>query len=300
MKKCDGIQNFYNHVVIFGGSTPHIEAHGLKCVLRVGLETQTQNVMYRLPDTKTPLIFPDDFETTEEGLLAIGGNLHPDTLIDAYSQGIFPWFSHNDPILWWHPDPRSVLWPEELHLSRKICRAIKNTSLNHDRYVLPNDKKITHIVTINHDFEGVIGNCATKKRRGQRGTWITTEMKKAYIDLHYIGYAHSVEVWNREQELVGGMYGVAMGKIFFGESMFSHEDNTSKFAIYWLCQVLIKNKFILLDCQVESNHINSLGAKSISRDLFLKSLKEGRTFAKEPAQCFKVAPQTGVADPVMS
>ncbi|MBF0104874.1 MAG: leucyl/phenylalanyl-tRNA--protein transferase [Deltaproteobacteria bacterium] len=242
--------------------------------------------MFLLPETDLPLVFPDDFNTTSEGLLALGGNLHPETLIDAYSKGIFPWCSQDDPLLWWHPNPRAVILPEELHISRKICRLIKKNCHKYNTPILSLHRDYTYVVTINNDFENVITSCAKAPRKRQKGTWITNEIKNAYCTLHTMGYAHSVEVWDQNKNLVGGMYGIAMGRIFFGESMFSLKPNTSKLALLWLCKKLEENKFLILDCQVESKHIMTLGARLIPRQKFMGYLVEGETFKKKPAACF--------------
>ncbi len=194
----------------------------------------------------------DEFPPIEEalsepnGLLAFGGNLKPKTLIKAYSQGIFPWFSEQEPILWWSPNPRMVLFPEKFHVSRSFKRALKKT-----RYTVHFDR----------NFTTVINQCA-KTRKDGLGTWITKEMKQAYIKLHEKGVAHCLEI-DIDGQLAGGIYGLALENIFYGESMFSLQTNGSKFALYELCSYLINNNFKILDCQAHSDHLESLGAELI-------------------------------------
>jgi leucyl/phenylalanyl-tRNA---protein transferase len=239
--------------------------------------------MYRLPTSNTPLDFPNDFKTSPEGLLAMDGNLLPETLINAYAKGIFPWFNEGDPLLWWHPDPRLVLFFDQIHVSQSLQKLIKKTVFLQE----DTDEKYKYHVTINQDFGTVIEACASMRAEGRETTWITKSMKKAYGQLHNLGFAHSVEVWNPEKELVGGMYGIAIGKVFFGESMFSRENNTSKLAFYWLSTFLKKHGFLLLDCQVESAHLKGLGAKNISRIEFLECLKRGKTHLKKTSAAFR-------------
>ncbi|NRA22124.1 MAG: leucyl/phenylalanyl-tRNA--protein transferase [Oceanospirillaceae bacterium] len=185
------------------------------------------------------------------GLLAVGGDLSPDRLIAAYRQGIFPWFSDEEPILWWSPSPRCVLKPADLHISKSLAKFIKKTSMT---------------LSIDQQFDQVINACA-QLRKDQEGSWITEHMQQAYQHLFDRGVAHSVEVW-QGQHLVGGLYGLAIGNVFFGESMFSRESNASKLAFYHLVQHLSKLGFTLIDCQVHSEHLQSLGASEISRDEF--------------------------------
>lgn len=238
--------------------------------------------MYRLPNTTNPLDFPDDFETLPEGLLAVGGNLHPQTLINAYAKGIFPWYSEGDPILWWHPNPRMVLFPEDIYVSTKMHKLMKKVlypnQTNKNALSLDNPY---YEVTIDQDFDSVIQECAHKRGKGREDTWIVPEVLQAYQKLFQMGYAHSVEVWNSDKKLVGGIYGVAIGKIFFGESMFSHEPNTSKIALIYLCHRLLEKGYLLLDCQVASKHLSFMGAVDISRNDFLTYLNEGETFKKQ-------------------
>lgn len=226
--------------------------------------------MYRLPDITEPFEFPNDFATSPEGLLALGGNLHPLTLVSAYSKGIFPWFNPGDPLLWWHPEPRLIFFPDKVKVSRKIRAFLKRCSGPNSRYTL----------TVNHDFAAVIRECADKRGKERTSTWITETMMAAYIQLYDMGFAHSVEVWNTDKKLVGGIYGIALGKAFFGESMFSHESNTSKLAFFFLCDLLVKNDFMILDGQVESPHLKSLGGVCTSRQEFRAYLKKAKTQLK--------------------
>lgn len=190
------------------------------------------------------------------GLLAIGGDLSITRLIRAYSQGIFPWYNPDEPILWWSPDPRSVLKPEEMRVSRSLARSVRREDYS---------------VTLDAAFGKVLAACSGGRAKS-RGTWLGTEMRDAYTELHRRGYAHSVEVW-REGELIGGLYGVALGRVFFGESMFSHADDASKIGLHWLCRQLVAWNFPLIDCQVSSDHLRSLGANEVSRERFLNLLR---------------------------
>ncbi|MEO9871062.1 leucyl/phenylalanyl-tRNA--protein transferase [Ekhidna sp.] len=208
--------------------------------------------IYRLTDD---LIFPP-VEGAEDGIVAVGGDLLPERLMIAYRLGIFPWFSEGEPIVWWSPNPRFVLFPGRLHISKSMKRV-----LNNDKFQ----------VTFDQDFEGVIAECKKISRKGQEGTWITDEMQMAYIRLHELGHAKSVEVWKKDQ-LVGGMYGVDLGNVFCGESMFSLESNASKLALIKFIQKFKERGGELFDCQVHSGHLVSLGAEEISREKFLKYL----------------------------
>lgn len=194
--------------------------------------------------------------TEPNGLLAAGGELNIAWLELAYSQGIFPWFESGQPILWWSPDPRMVLYPEELYTSRSLRKLLRKEPFQ---------------VTFDTCFSEVIEACS-ESRAGMAGTWITDSMKSAYIALHDAGTAHSVEVWSNRR-LVGGLYGVAKGKVFFGESMFSRQDNASKVAFVYLVEQLKRWGFQLIDCQVSSEHLISLGASEISRKKFSQHLK---------------------------
>lgn len=211
--------------------------------------------VYRL--TKE-LVFPPPELADDDGLLAIGGDLSVNRLILAYSMGIFPWYSDNDPILWWSPDPRLVLIPVELKVSRSLRQTI-NIGI--------------YRVTTNTAFEDVIRNCATIRRKGQGGTWITDDMIKAYVRLHKAGYAHSVESW-ADDELAGGFYGVMMGKAFFGESMFAKKTDASKVAFATYAAMLAEKGFKLIDCQVTTDHMKRFGAKEIPRTEFMKLLQK--------------------------
>ena len=191
------------------------------------------------------------------GLLAIGGDLSPQRLLRAYGQGIFPWYNPDEPILWWCPDPRAVLYPERLHVSRSLQRTLRRSD---------------YAVTLDQAFDAVVDACARPRARS-RGTWLGDDMRQAYRQLHQLGHAHSVEVW-RDGALAGGLYGIALGQVFFGESMFSHINDGSKIALYWLCQQLRAWQFALIDCQVSSDHLIRLGAQSVARDDFLRVLAQ--------------------------
>lgn len=208
------------------------------------------------------MVFPSPEEAEPDGLLAVGGDLSCDRLLLAYKLGIFPWYSEGQPILWWSPDPRLVLEPAEFHVSRRLRQILK---------------KGTFQVTFDRAFPSVIQACALAPRRGQDGTWITREMQQAYIRLHEQGFAHSVESWS-EGKLVGGIYGVSLGRCFFGESMFSHKSNASKIALAILVQQLKAWRFHLLDAQVTTQHLLSLGAKEIPRFVFLQRLETALRF----------------------
>ena len=198
--------------------------------------------------------FPHPSSALDEpnGLLAAGGDLSAQRLISAYRQGIFPWFSEEDPILWWSPNPRCVLFPEDIHISRSMRKWMRRSSLT---------------FTFDQAFHRVIASCASL-RQETTGTWISPEIESAYVELHKRGIAHSVEVWD-EDTLVGGLYGLAMGKLFFGESMFSTQENTSKVAFMALAKQLSLWGYPLIDCQVHNPHLASLGATDISRTQFL-------------------------------
>ncbi len=204
------------------------------------------------------LFFPPVDEALPEGLLAIGGDLSVPRLLLAYEQGIFPWYSHNDPIMWWSPDPRCVLF----HRKLKVSKSMRNV-LNRGNYEICFDQR----------FEEVITACAEIERKGEDGTWITEEIKKSYTELHKMGIAHSVEVM-MDGALVGGLYGVSIGGMFFGESMFSKRSNTSKIAFIHLSRTLEKHGFLAIDCQVMNSHLASLGAMNVLRKDFLSLLHE--------------------------
>lgn len=202
------------------------------------------------------LFFPDVSEADEYGILAVGGDLSPERLMLAYRSGIFPWFDNDEPILWWSPPERMVLFPSELKISKSM-RNILNKNI--------------FKVTYNKDFRGVISNCSQISRQGQEGTWITAEMIEAYVKLHELGHAKSVEVWQND-ELVGGLYGVDLGHVFCGESMFSKVSNASKVAFITLVENLKIRKYKLIDCQVHNDHLESLGAREIERAEFMEIL----------------------------
>jgi leucyl/phenylalanyl-tRNA--protein transferase len=205
------------------------------------------------------------------GLLAIGGDLSAARLISAYRHGCFPWYQAGQPLLWWSPDPRTVLFPPDLHVSRSLAKTLRKTPLR---------------VTYDQAFERVILACAGP-RRDADGTWITAEMRQAYQQLHTQGWAHSVEVWDGDQ-LVGGLYGIAMGKLFFGESMFSHVDNASKIGFVTLVRDLAAWGFVMIDCQMQTAHLQSLGASSLSRERFSEYLAkylDQASMAAWPTSC---------------
>lgn len=201
--------------------------------------------------------FPPVHLSEPEGLLAIGGDLSAERLLLAYRNGIFPWYE-GEPILWWSPDPRFVLFPNEMKVSKSMKQLLKRNTFE---------------FTINKAFNEVTNNCKTIPRGGQSGTWITDEVKNAYIGLHKLGYAHSAEAWIGN-ELAGGLYGIRMGKVFFGESMFSNTSNASKYAFIKYVQELQLEDVKLIDCQVYTEHLESLGARLIERNNFIEFLKE--------------------------
>lgn len=203
------------------------------------------------------LVFPPPHLSTEEGLLAIGGDLKPERLILAYKCGIFPWYTDGDPILWWSPDPRLVLFPNQIRKSRSLRKTIRQNKFR---------------ITMDISFRRVIASCAKTPRRGAPGTWITPEMQAAYRTLHELGYAHSLETWF-ENKLVGGLYGVLLGRCFFGESMFSTMNDASKVALVYLCEYLHQNDVDFIDCQLPTDHLISMGAQVVSRDHFISMLE---------------------------
>ena len=202
---------------------------------------------------------PEFALTDPNGLLAIGGDLHPKRLLSAYYDGIFPWFNENDPILWWSPDPRAVFVPGSMNISRSLKRHLK---------------KVNWCFSVNQAFDRVIEHCATS-RDGQEGTWITNEIQQAYKVLHRQKRAHSIEVWDQNR-LIGGLYGIAIGQVFCGESMFHLQTNASKAAMVMLHQHLLAHNFRLIDAQVMNPHLASLGAKSLKRSDFINLLKRFR------------------------
>ena len=213
--------------------------------------------VFRLTDE---LIFPDPRLATREGLLAVGGDLSPERLLLAYRTGIFPWYGENEPILWWSPDPRCVLFPQEIYVSRRLERLIRQRRFPADLQsgLCPGRRPA----------------CADVRVQNGEQTWLIAEMQEAYQKLHELGFAHSVEAWE-DDELVGGLYGVALGKFFFGESMFHRRTNASKVILAQLVRYLDREEFILLDCQVPNPHLQSMGARDVPRDDFLELLAGG-------------------------
>ncbi len=199
------------------------------------------------------IIFPDPALAEADGLLAVGGDLCAERLLLAYRNGIFPWYSNDTPILWYSPHERFVLYPDKVHISKSMRRLTRSGTFQ---------------VTYNQCFGAVIRACSAAYREGQDGTWITRDMIDAYVNLHQLGHAHSVEVW-QDNGLVGGLYGIAVGSVFCGESMFSKVSNTSKLALIWLCQTGL---YQLIDCQMPTEHFRSLGAGMISREAFMSYL----------------------------
>jgi len=213
------------------------------------------------PDPRSALAEPD-------GLLAAGGNLYPSTLLYAYRQGIFPWFQEEDPILWWSPATRCILKPSQFHYSRSLRKSLRRNDYS---------------VTTNRAFTEVITGCSDP-RDGEDGTWISDQMITAYTELHSQGYAHSIEVW-REERLIGGLYGLAIGSLFCGESMFSRSADASKIAMAHLCRWGLESGLELIDCQLVNPHLLSLGAEPMDRELFLNRLQTARDKALDWA-CF--------------
>lgn len=220
-------------------------------------DTNTQQELVLLTESIYETPDPNKALEEPEGLSAVGGDLSPKRLIHLYSKGFFPWYSDPDPILWWHPKERCTLIPSQFHASKSLKKSLKREPWS---------------ITINQDFQRVIDYCA-KLRADKEGTWISNDIKAAYTQLHKLGYAHSIEA-RLDGELVGGFYGVAMGNMFFGESMFSLSPNASKIALYNLCQNAQRCGIKLIDCQVESEHLLSLGAGLMQRKSFIKALSE--------------------------
>lgn len=204
------------------------------------------------------IIFPKPELAEEDGLLAIGGDLKLERLLLAYCNGIFPWYSDDEPILWWCPKPRFIIKPNEIKISKSMKRVFNKGEFK---------------ITFDGDFEGVIRNCK-ELRENKEGTWINNEIMKAYIELFKNGFASSVEVY-KDEELVGGLYGVKIGKCFFGESMFSKVTNASKVALISMCKKLEEEGYIFLDCQMHTNHLESMGGKFVSWNKFKEMLQEG-------------------------
>ncbi|HUX21508.1 MAG TPA: leucyl/phenylalanyl-tRNA--protein transferase [Spirochaetia bacterium] len=210
-------------------------------------------------DEHTSFRFPRVNTASEEGIVAVGGNLSPGMLLSAYRQGLFPWYSEGEPILWWSPDPRFILFPGELHVSKRMQRLLRKGAFR---------------ISFDTAFGEVITACSTAPRPGQKGTWITKEVIEGYNRLHQLGYAHSVEAWN-EDGIAGGLYGIWLGSIFFGESMFSRVPNASKSALVALVSLLEGQDLKFVDCQYYTPHLESLGAKNVPRDEFMGLLHEG-------------------------
>ena len=210
--------------------------------------------VYHIPKE---FFFPPASDAEPNGLLGYGGDLHPTRLLMAYQRGIFPWYSEGQPILWFSPDPRYVLFPEKIHIPRSLKKIIRRGEYS---------------ITIDKDFEGVIQNCSVVARPRQYGTWITSEMKQAYVELHRQGIAHSVEAW-KDGELVGGLYGVSNGRLFAGESMFAKASDASKVAFIWIVKQLQRWGVQLIDCQVYTEHLERFGAEDISRQAYLQYVR---------------------------
>lgn len=216
-----------------------------------------------LPEDTTDIRFPPVDLASPEGLLAIGGDLAAARLLGAYRHGIFPWYSEGQPIMWWSPDPRALLYPEKIKTSRSLLKLIRQ-------------KKFS--VSFDRAFLEVVQACSEpRKQQTEAGTWITPAMMSAYSKLHELGYAHSVEVWF-EKKLVGGLYGISLGRAFFGESMFSRANNASKIAFATLAKQLKNWEFHFIDCQLPSDHLSSLGVETIRRDQFIRQLNEALKF----------------------
>ncbi|TAE73746.1 MAG: leucyl/phenylalanyl-tRNA--protein transferase [Bacteroidetes bacterium] len=204
------------------------------------------------------LYFPLVHTADKQGIVAIGGDLSIERILLAYHSGIFPWFCEEDPILWWSPNPRFVLYPQNIKISKSMKQVLKSNKFK---------------ITFDTDFRSVIGHCQSTFREGQNGTWLSNEMLEQYCELHRLGFAHSVEVW-QENIIVGGLYGLALGSCFFGESMFAHVSNASKAGFITLVQKLIAKNFTLIDCQVYTQHLESLGAEGIMRYKFMSELQK--------------------------
>lgn len=216
------------------------------------------NLQWLSPDPYADFPPVESALTDPDGLLAAGGDLSTQRLIKAYQQGIFPWYSEGEPILWWSPDPRFVLYPEQLKISKSLAKNVRNSALR---------------ISMDSAFAEVISNCAQQPRKDQPGTWITQGMQRAYINMHRLGHAHSVECWQGD-ELVGGLYGFSSGQVFCGESMFSQQSNASKIALVYLCRFIHHHGFKLIDSQVYTEHLERLGARMIPRSEYIKTLQQ--------------------------
>jgi leucyl/phenylalanyl-tRNA--protein transferase len=231
--------------------------------------------MIFLLDEEPDAPFPDVSlaEREPNGLLAVGGDLSPQRIINAYQQGIFPWFSEGEPILWWSPDPRTVLFPEQIKISRSLRKLLRKKPFK---------------LSFDRDFRGVIQACAQPRERSP-GTWLLPEMIEAYQHQHELGLAHSVEVW-QDEKLVGGLYGVAIGAVFFGESMFSRVPDSSKIALVHLSQTLRAWGYKMIDCQVYTQHLASLGAEEIPRQTFCHYLEQWCKLPGQPGNWSDIPP----------
>lgn len=209
-------------------------------------------MIFRLPTDE--IVFPDPSLADEDGLLAIGGDLSIERLLLAYENGIFPWYSEEDPILWFSPHERCVIYPDRIKISKSMKKIMMSGVFS---------------ITVNQNFRQVIKHCATTPRKDQAGTWITTAMQEAYVNLHHNGFAHSIEVW-QEERLVGGLYGIKINRVFCGESMFSLMPNASKMALIYVCENL---DFDLIDCQLPNEHLLSMGAEMIDRETYMSFLQ---------------------------
>ncbi len=209
-------------------------------------------MIFRLPPNE--IVFPDPSLADEDGLLAIGGDLSIERLLLAYENGIFPWYSEEDPILWFSPHERCVIYPDRIKISKSMKKIMMSGVFS---------------ITVNQNFRQVIKHCATTPRKDQAGTWITTAMQEAYVNLHHNGFAHSIEVW-QEERLVGGLYGIKINRVFCGESMFSLMPNASKMALIYVCENL---DFDLIDCQLPNEHLLSMGAEMIDRETYMSFLQ---------------------------
>ena len=214
--------------------------------------------IFIFPLSKYDVNFPNPRDASDEGLLAYGGDLSSNRLLSAYKRGIFPWYAKDDPILWWSPNPRLLLYPDAFKLRKSFKRVLRSGKFS---------------VTFDRDFEAVIGYCANVPREGQEGSWIVSEIEEAYIRLHQEGFAHSVEV-HLDGRLVGGLYGLAIGRAFFGESMFSLVSDASKVAFKALSDVLGSRGYDFIDCQMKTDHMIGLGAEIVNRDRYLNELQE--------------------------
>lgn len=218
--------------------------------------------------------FPDITLAGEDGLLAAGGSLEIPVLLEAYSKGIFPWYAEGSPILWWSPDPRMVLFPDQLKVSKSLSRTLRRGAFE---------------IRMDSSFPDVIRQCSRVHRPGQDGTWITADMIEAYIRLHEEGYAHSVEVFDRG-ELVGGLYGVSLGGVFFGESMFHLRRDVSKVALFHLVDFARRNHFSLIDVQQSTSHMKSLGAEEIPRERFIGLLQQALSKTTLKGSWYRIGP----------